>query len=143
MALESDDDATPVIGVGVVVWKGGDVLLIRRGKPPHKGSWSLPGGRQQLGETTRETAAREVAEETGAAIRVGDLLDVIDSITDGPEGLLHYTLVDFDADWVSGELVAGDDADDAIWVDADDLGPYTLWDETLRMIALSRSRRAS
>ena len=131
----------PVIGVGVVVWKGEDVLLIRRGRPPRRGSWSLPGGRQLLGETTRETAVREVAEETGVDIRVGALLDVIDSITDGPDGFLHYTLVDFDADWVSGEPVAGDDADDAVWAGADALEPYDLWSETLRIIALSRARR--
>ena len=141
MAPETDEHPKPVVGVGVVVWKGNDVLLIRRGKPPRKGSWSLPGGRQKLGETTRETAVREVAEETGARIRVGGLLDVIDSITQEPGGLLHYTLVDFDAEWIGGEITAMDDADDAVWADTDDLEPYDLWDETLRMIALSRSRR--
>ncbi len=141
MAPETDEHAKPVVGVGVVVWKGNDVLLIRRSKPPRKGSWSLPGGRQKLGETTRETAVREVAEETGARIRVGRLLDVIDSITQQPDGLLHYTLVDFDADWIGGEITAMDDADDAVWADTDDLEPYDLWDETLRLIALSRSRR--
>ncbi|MCY3829557.1 MAG: NUDIX domain-containing protein, partial [Rhodospirillaceae bacterium] len=44
----------PVVGVGVVVWKDGQVLLIRRGKSPMRGRWSLPGGRQELGETVRE-----------------------------------------------------------------------------------------
>jgi 8-oxo-dGTP diphosphatase len=141
MASDDKGESRPVIGVGVVVWKGCDVLLIRRGKAPRKGSWSLPGGRQELGETTRETAEREVAEETSVRIRVGGLLDVIDSITNGPDGLLHYTLVDFDADWIEGDLVAGDDADDAIWADADDLDRFNLWEETLRMIALSRTRR--
>ncbi len=142
--MPPDEHKSPVVGVGVVVWKGNDVLLIRRGKPPRKGSWSLPGGRQNLGETTRETAVREVAEETGTHIQVGTLLDVIDSITQEPGGdLFHYTLVDFDADWVAGDLVAGDDADDAIWADADDLGPYALWSETVRIIALSRSRRTA
>jgi ADP-ribose pyrophosphatase YjhB (NUDIX family) len=141
--MPPDEHRSPVVGVGVVVWKGNDVLLIRRGKPPRKGSWSLPGGRQHLGETTRETALREVAEETGTQIRVGSLLDVIDSITQEPGGdLLHYTLVDFDADWVAGDLVAGDDAAAAIWADADDLGRYDLWSETVRIIALSRRRRS-
>ena len=133
----------PVVGVGVVVWKRGQVLLIRRGKAPMKGRWSLPGGRQEAGETTRETAHREVREETGTEIRLGGLLDVIDTIRRDGQGAvtLHYTLVDFDADWTDGELVAGDDADDALWADPDALADYDLWDETLRIINLSRTRR--
>ncbi len=55
----------PMVGVGVVVWRGAQFLLIRRGKPPRAGLWSLPGGLQELGETVRETAAREIREETG------------------------------------------------------------------------------
>ena len=74
----------PLIGVGVVVLRPGPagprVLLVRRGKPPREGSWSLPGGRQRLGERVRETAAREVAEETGCEVEVTALLDVVDSI---------------------------------------------------------------
>ena len=55
----------PLIGVGVVVFKDDKVLLIRRGKPPREGTWSLPGGRQRLGERVAEAARREVAEEAG------------------------------------------------------------------------------
>lgn len=133
----------PVVGVGVVVWKGDRVLLIRRGKAPMKGRWSLPGGRQEAGETTRETAHREVREETGTGIRLGRLLDVIDTIRRDDRGdvTMHYTLVDFDADWTGGALVVGDDAVDAIWADPDRLADYDLWDETVRIIALSRARR--
>src|SRR3546814_14101329 len=58
----------PLIGVGVVVFKGDRVLLIRRGKPPREGQWSLPGGRQRLGERIAATARREVAEEAGIDI---------------------------------------------------------------------------
>ena len=53
----------PMVGVGVVVWRGDELLLIQRGKPPREGAWSLPGGRQKLGETTREAGRREVMEE--------------------------------------------------------------------------------
>ena len=78
----------PFVGVGVVVWRDGKFLLIKRGKPPRMGDWSIPGGRQELGETLEETAVREVAEETGVDIRVigsvsikhtgrmGDIVDV-------------------------------------------------------------------
>lgn len=134
----------PVVGVGVVVWKDGAVLLIRRGKPPRMGSWSLPGGRQKLGETSREAAIREVGEEAGIEIALGNLLDVVDSLTfdDGGKVQYHYTLVDFDADWQAGEAVAGGDAAEILWADPASLERYDLWSETTRIIALSAETRA-
>ncbi len=139
----SDYPNRPLIGVGVVVFKGDRVLLVRRGKPPRVGQWSLPGGRQRLGETVRATAAREVAEEAGLTVEVTALLDVIDSITRDADGALayHYTLVDFLAEWRAGEAAAGGDAAEVVWADPDDLAPYDLWDETLRIIALARQAR--
>ena len=130
----------PLIGVGVVVFKGDRVLLVRRGKPPRRGQWSLPGGRQRLGETVRAAAAREVAEEAGLTIEVTALLDVVDSMTRDEDGSLayHYTLVDFLAEWRAGAAAAGGDAAEVAWADPDDLAPYDLWDETLRVIALAR-----
>ena len=76
----------PMVGVGVVVWKDEEVLLIQRGKPPRVGSWSLPGGRQELGETTREAGVREVLEETGLSVEIKDLIDVVDSINHDDDG---------------------------------------------------------
>lgn len=139
----SDYPNRPLIGVGVVVFKGDRVLLVRRGKPPRRGQWSLPGGRQRLGETVRATAAREVAEEAGLTVEVAELLDVVDSMTRDEDGALayHYTLVDFRADWRVGEAAAGGDAAEVVWADPDDLAPYDLWDETLRIIALARRAR--
>ena len=133
----------PMVGVGVVVWRGDEVLLIKRGKPPRAGSWSLPGGRQKLGETTRDAGVREVMEETGVEVRIEGLVDVVDSITRDEHGRvrLHYTLVDFRARWVSGEPSAATDAADARWVHADDLGAYGLWHETLRVIRCSARQR--
>ncbi len=136
--------AYPVVGVGVVVWKDGAVLLIRRGKPPREGTWSLPGGRQKLGETVREAAIREVGEEAGIEITIGNLLDVVDSLTrdGGDEILYHYTLVDFDADWQAGEARAGGDAAEILWAHPKSLERYDLWSETTRIIALSAETRA-
>ena len=133
----------PVVGVGVVVWQGGKVLLIRRGKPPRQGQWSLPGGHQELGETVREAAVREVREEAGIDIVLGGLLDVIDAIGRTTDGALshHYTLVDFDADWASGEAVAGSDAADVAWVEPDRVADYVSWSETERIVGLSAERR--
>ena len=133
----------PMVGVGVVVWKAETVLMIRRGKPPRVGTWSLPGGRQELGETTREAGVREVLEETGLCVEIKGLIDVVDSISRDSNGRvrMQYTLVDYWAEWISGEAVAGTDADDARWVHPDDLPAYKLWDETLRVIDLSAKVR--
>ncbi len=133
----------PLVGVGVVAIKDGRVLLIRRAKPPRAGRWSLPGGRQRLGETVRETARRELREEAGVEAEVTALLDVVDSITRDDAGAIayHYTRVDFLAEWRGGAPRAGGDATEALWADPADLGSYELWDETLRLIRLGFARR--
>ena len=134
----------PMVGVGVVVWKDETVLLIQRGKPPRAGAWSLPGGRQELGETTREAGVREVLEETGIKIEIKDLIDVVDTINRDDSGRvrMQYTLVDYWAEWKSGEPTAGTDAAAARWVHPKDLPDYNLWDETLRVIHVSAKSRS-
>jgi 8-oxo-dGTP diphosphatase len=130
----------PIVGVGVVVWRGDRVLLVRRGNPPKAGSWSLPGGAQELGETVFETARREVREETGLEVEVIGVVEVVDSIHRDDAGRIayHYTLIDVVAVTESTDLAAADDAMDAVWADADKLELYALWSETARVIAKSR-----
>ena len=75
---EVKDAQLPLVGVGVVVLnKDAEVLLIRRGHEPNKGLWTIPGGRQEPGETLAETAHREIAEETGVKISNPVLVDVV------------------------------------------------------------------
>lgn len=107
----------PWVGVGVIVWRDGQVLLARRGRPPRLGEWSLPGGAQQVGETVAEAAAREVLEETGVVIAPAELVSVEDAVTRDAAGAVqyHYTLVEIAADWRAGEAVAADDALEARW----------------------------
>lgn len=136
---DAPDPAPPRVGVGVVVLRAGHVLLIRRAKPPRQGEWSLPGGRQEAGETLHDCARREVLEETGITIRVTRLLDVLDLIAHDASGTLerHYTLVDFQGEALAGEPVAGDDALHAAWVPIADLPGLGLWSETMRVIRLA------
>jgi ADP-ribose pyrophosphatase YjhB (NUDIX family) len=130
----------PLIGVGIICFKADDVLLIKRGKPPRMGAWSLPGGRQKLGETVRECAHRELVQETGVDAEIGPLVDVVDSMTRDRQGELqyHYTLVDFRADWTRGEPRAGGDAADARWFTPGELAEIELWAETRRVIEAAR-----
>ncbi len=123
----------PVACTGAIVWRGDEVLLIRRGKAPRKGQWSIPGGRIEFGEMMRFAAAREVREETGCEVEIEGLCDVVDSVLEG----IHAVLIDFNARWVSGEPKAGDDADEAMFVKLEDVKKYVVWAETLRVIKLS------
>ena len=134
----------PIVAVGAVVWKGGKVLLIRRGKEPRRGRWSIPGGAQETGETLAAALQREVREETGIEVEVTGLLDALDSIVrdDAGRARYHYTLVDFTAEWRSGEARAGADAMDSGWFTPAEAANMDLWDETLRVIRLAESRRA-
>jgi len=129
----------PIVGIGAIVLKGDSVLLIRRGKPPRAGGWSLPGGAQKVGELAAEAALREVHEETGIEAEVLGLVDVVDSVTRDQEGLIqyHYTLVDYACRWTGGEPTAGGDAAEARWVPLADLEDLGLWSETLRVIHLA------
>jgi len=134
----------PVVGVGAVVWRDDRVLLIRRGRPPRAGQWSLPGGAQRLGETLREAAAREVREETSLELTDVRLLTTLDLIEREPDGRVryHYTLVDFAAEAVAPDrAVAGDDADAVAWFRPDELPGLGLWTETLRIIELAAQAR--
>lgn len=146
MAVEADSrrkPERPVVGVGVVVWRGDEFLLVRRGKAPNKGQWSIPGGAQQLGETVFAAGEREVLEETGLRVKVLGLVDVVDGIHRDESGVVdwHYTLVDLVAESPSGEAQAADDAEEAAWFSLARLPGLGLWSETERVIRQSASIR--
>lgn len=133
--------SAPVPAVGVVCFRknaSGDdeVLLIRRGKPPRMGQWSLPGGRIEPGERAVDAALRELVEETGVEAEIIGLIDVVDGIF--PEVGLHYVLIDYAAVWVSGEPVAGDDAMEAGFHPLGGIDALIDWSETRRIIRAGR-----
>jgi 8-oxo-dGTP diphosphatase len=129
----------PVPCVGVVCLRGPEVLLIRRGRPPKQGEWSLPGGRIEPGERAMEAALRELREETGVEAEITGLIDVVDGLF--PEAGRHYVLIDYAARWLSGEPVAGDDALEARFVALDKVGALIDWNETRRIIGMAVTAR--
>ncbi len=135
---ESAQEKLVPIGVGAVVLKDDAVLLIKRGKPPFLGQWSIPGGSLRYGEATEDAARREVREETGVEIRILGLIGVFEAlprIAPGEAPLGHVVLIDYAAEWTSGEAVAGDDAAAAEFVPVDEAIARLSWDKTREAIA--------
>jgi mutator protein MutT len=130
----------PIVSVGAVILHGARVLLIRRGQAPLKGQWSLPGGVVEAGETLHEAVAREVREETGLTVDVGPVVEVLDRITRDAAGRVeyHYVIVDYVCRPIGGTLACAADAEDARWVQADELADYELTDAVRRVIARAR-----
>ena len=130
----------PWVGIGCIVFREEAVLLVRRGKPPRIGQWSLPGGAQHVGERAEEAARRELREE--ASIEVGQmaLAYVFDAINQDKDGraLYHYTIIDFAAHWLEGEARAGDDVSEVAWALPHELAEYDLTEAAHEAIAAAR-----
>jgi 8-oxo-dGTP diphosphatase len=116
--MEREFPAAPLVGVGAVIVQQGRVLLVRRGREPLKGHWTLPGGLLELGEPLSAGVAREVGEETGLAVEPVELIELIDRIhREGDRVRYHYVIADYLC-WVrGGALQAGSDADAVRWVE--------------------------
>lgn len=117
--------ARPEVCVGAVAVFDGSILMVRRGRGPAEGTWSVPGGRVEPGETLVEAVVRELAEETG-------LVGVCESLIGWAERLgpdYHYVILDFAVTMMTDDdPVAGDDAAEACWVPLHDVAELALAD---------------
>ncbi len=128
--------ALPIVGVGAVILRGREVLIVRRANPPLQGEWSIPGGALDLGEKLRDGVAREVREETGLEVEVGPVLDVFDSIFPDAGGRTqyHYVLIDYLCHSRPGEAVAASDASELRWATLDELPALGMKQVTMDVI---------
>jgi 8-oxo-dGTP diphosphatase len=118
----------PLVGVGAVIVRNDQVLLIRRGTAPLLGEWSLPGGVLECGETLREAAVREALEETGLTVEPGEMLGVYERVIRSDDGRVryHFVLIDYLCRPIGGVLQAGTDAADVRWFTPDQLPALNL-----------------
>jgi 8-oxo-dGTP diphosphatase len=130
--------------VGAVIFRGEEVVLVRRGQEPAKGAWSLPGGVVELGEQLTPAILREVMEETGLTVKILGLTAVLDRIFRDGAGSIpyHYVLIDFACDYISGELTPASDITAARFVPVSGLSAVALAFHTAQVILRARDQRA-
>ncbi len=139
--MKREFPSRPIVGVGGVVIHRNRVLLVRRGREPMKGEWSIPGGALELGETLPDAVRREIKEETGLDVEPTRILMVLDRIVNhGQRVKYHYVIVDFACRRTGGRLIPASDVLDARWVRREDLPRYHLTDVASRLICRAFSR---
>jgi 8-oxo-dGTP diphosphatase len=133
----------PVVSVGVLVVRGGKILLAQRGHEPAEGLWTFPGGVVELGETLVQAAAREVREECGIDVVVRKPLTVVDRIFRDAEGQVeyHYVIVEMLADNLQGKVSPGSDACAVGWFTPEEMQslPMTEGSTGIALAALAEA----
>jgi 8-oxo-dGTP diphosphatase len=90
----------PRVGVGIVITRGEEVLLLRRANVHGQGTWSTPGGHLEFGETPEACAAREAFEETGVQVTNVCFIGLTNDVFDESR---HYITI-----WMRGEYLSGE-----------------------------------
>ena len=141
--MERRYPSQPLVGVGAVIFRGDSVLIARRGTPPSYGEWSVPGGLVEVGESLEEALRREVMEEVGIEVEVGDLTAVLDRILTDAGGRIeyHYILMDFCCEWKSGEPMAATDVMDCRFVPVDALDGFVMTRGTAEVVRRAHAGR--
>jgi len=132
----------PRVGVGVVIFKKDQIVLVQRQNHPAQGEWSIPGGLVNIGETVRQAAQREIREECSLEIDNLEILDVFEYIENKNDSVkYHFIVLDYVADWKSGKLKAGSDAPQAQWVSVSDLDQISMKPQLKKMLTKALSKK--
>ena len=118
----------PVVGIGAVIIKEGEIALIKRGNEPSKGKWTIPGGLVELGENLETAVIRETKEEVCLDVDNVQLIDVVDNIDLDKHGKVkyHYVIIEFLVHVKSGNIQAASDAEELRWVPFVEVESYNL-----------------
>src|SRR5215475_16125896 len=117
----------PHLAVSAAIFRDSRVLIVRRGRPPAHGLYTLPGGGVELGETLEQAVIREVREETGLAIAPLALVGFREAIARDAAGRVerHFVILPFAARWVGGEIALSEELAEAHWLSPADLPGLT------------------
>ena len=128
--------AAPVCAVGALIYRGSRILLVRRGKAPSLGKWSVPGGRLRLGETLEAAVIRETREETCLAVRPLRIGKVVEHLLRDKRGDIeyHYVIVDYVCRIVGGSPQPASDVSEVRFVEISELSEWDMTEGTAEVI---------
>jgi len=134
--MKREYPSAPLVGVGAIIRDGDRILLVRRNQEPSRGRWTFPGGLVELGEAIRDAARREVLEETGLVVEIGEVAAVLDQVLrdEGGRVRYHYVIVDFMARPVGGRLQPGSDVSQVCWAGLADLEALDVTEKAAEML---------
>jgi len=108
----------PFLAVSAAIFRRGQVLLVKRARPPVTGVYTLPGGVVEAGETLRDAVMREVLEETSLTVDPVALAGHRDVVVRDEEGRVHrhFVVLPFAARWVAGEFTPSEELAEGFWM---------------------------
>jgi 8-oxo-dGTP diphosphatase len=132
----------PVVGVGAIVLRKGEILLEQRGNEPARGQWTIPGGVVEIGESLEDAVRRETKEETGLDVQHAHLIDVVDQVHLDQKGSIeyHYVIIDYVVTVKSGEPHAASDAKALRWVPIGEVEGYNLTPSFRRFFVKNKNK---
>src|ERR1700758_5043972 len=134
----------PYLAVSAVIFRDGRVLIVRRGRPPAHGLYTLPGGGVELGETLEQAIIREVREETGLAITPLALVGFREALARDAAGRVerHFVILPFAARWIAGEVALSEELAEAHWRKPDELAGLKTTEGLAEIVAAAAERVA-
>lgn len=149
-ATEMKDDprtypTRPYLAVSAAIFRGGKVLIVRRGRAPAKGIYTLPGGGVELGETLEQAVIREVREETSLDIEPVELIGFRQVIARDTAGRVerHFVILPFAARYIGGEVLLNEELSGADWRDPSALGALNTTEGLEDVVAAAAARLAA
>jgi 8-oxo-dGTP diphosphatase len=141
-AAERTYPTRPYLAVSAAIFRDGRVLIVRRGRPPAHGLYTLPGGGVELGETLEEAIIREVREETGLEIVPLELVGFRQAIVRDAEGRVerHYVILPFAARWIQGEISLNEELAEAHWLTSAGLAGLKTTEGLAQIVAAAAER---
>ena len=135
----------PYLAVSAAIFRDGRVLIVRRGRPPAHGLYTLPGGGVELGETLEQAVVREVREETGLAVAPLALVGFREAIGRDAAGRIerHFVILPFAARWIAGEPVLNEELSEWRWVEQDEIADLPTTPGLAAVVAAAFERLAA
>ena len=132
----------PIVGIGVVIIRDCQIVLIKRGNEPSKGKWTIPGGLVELGEAVEDAVIREAKEETCLEVENPQLIDVVGNVDRDEQGKVkyHYVIVDYLVHVKGGDIAAASDAEELCWVPFGEVENYNLTASFRRFFKQNRKK---